>query len=400
MITRNPRRAPPDRGFPPARPAPRLYRNIAAAFLAFTVAVVGVAVWMSMVRATVQVQVEHEPVTLDVTVELAEQPSEGQINAKVVEGVFDAIKEFTVEETSVAEAVATTTGRVRITNRYSKDQPLIKTTRLLTADNRLFRINRTVTVPSGGSVDVEAYSDGQGSDYLVAKGTEFTIPGLWIDLQPLIRAEALADFEGQMASRKAVSKADIEAAQGALEQEVLGQAKTALAAEAGITEDQIGDTCEGASCWTAVYVVDALEEKSNVKAGQETDAFLAQVKLNVNAVFYPRSDMEAFVRARMKEKMPEGRELVDVEEQRIVYQLAEADAALKIARVRVHAEASSRLTDRSPLLSPDAVAGLSVEEAKQKLLGIPGTEFVEVTLRPAWARRIPRSAKRIDIVIK
>ncbi|MCR4278476.1 MAG: hypothetical protein NUV81_01050 [bacterium] len=400
MINRHTQRTTSRQSFPSAPPSSRLYRNIAFAFLGFTGFVVGIAVWMTMTHATVRVQVQRETTRLETSVGLAEQPTEGKLHARIVEGVFDKIQEFSVKEGATSSIVTTTTGRVRITNRYSKDQPLIKSTRLLTADDKLFRINRTVTVPLGGSVDVEVYSDGEGSEYLIAKGTKLTIPGLWIDLQPLIQAEALADFEGQASNRKAVTKQDIDEAKRSLEMIVLQQAKSSLAVEAGLSDQQLDDACTGTSCWMGVYVVDTIEEKANVKAGQETDAFLAQVKLNVQAVFYQRADMDAFVRAKLRDKMPEGRELVELDSQHIVYKLEEVNTALHEAQIRVDAEASSRLTGQSPLLLPEEVAGLGVEEAKQKLLNVPGTEFVEITLRPSWARRLPSQKGRIEVIIE
>lgn len=402
MRVRHPRRSDlQSRGFPQPPIAPRLYRNIAMTFLGLTVVIVAVAIWMSSVKATVRIQVKRDLVKLDTVVEIAKSPADRQLQGRVVEGPFEKIQEFKVKAQVVSSQVTTTTGRVRIKNNYSKDQVLIKTTRLLTSDGKLFRINQTVTVPSGESIEVDAYSDKAGKEFEIKAGEKFTIPGLWIDLQSLITAEAITAFTPKVGAAKIVTEADITEAQQTLEQAVLEQAKGTLAAEALIPADKLADDCtEDSKCWTAVYVVNTIEKKTNVKAGQQSDTFLAQVKLKVTAVFYPKKDMETLVSGKLKEKLPEGRELVDFDPQRVNYRLEQVDIALEQARLTVMADAYSRLTAQSPDLAKEKIAGLSVLEAKSKLKSVEGANYVEITLRPSWARKIPRQKDKIDITIE
>ncbi|MBU1032908.1 MAG: hypothetical protein ABII13_02210 [Patescibacteria group bacterium] len=402
MPIRNPRINPQIRAsFPQPPSATRLYRNIAITFLGLTIIVVGVAVWMSSTKAQVRIHVKRDVNNIETIVEVAKDPEPGQLQGRVVEGTFDNIQEFTVTEKEAEVVVATTTGNVRITNNYSKDQPLIKTTRLLTSDGKLFRINKSVTVPSGGSIEVEAYSDKPGKNYLIPTGTIFTIPGLWIDLQSLIKAEAISGFTGQSGKSKIVTAAELVEAQKTLEEAVLEQAKKTLAAEASIPWEKLGQNCApNDSCWEGVYLVKTLEKKSNVSPGQQTAGFLAQVKMEVKAVFYPKKDIQVLVQSKLKERLPEGRDLVDYDSGRVVYRLEQADTHIEEARLTIMAEAYSRLTENSPALSKDAIAGLSIEDAKTKLAAVDGTEFVEITLRPSWARKIPRQKDKIEMIIE
>jgi hypothetical protein len=378
-----------------------MYRNIAWTFLGLTIVVIAFAVWMSSVHATVRIHVKRDPVKLETVLEIAKSPEQGQLQGRVVEGTFDKIQEFKVKEETVSDVVATTTGKVRIKNGYSKEQTLIKTTRLLSPDGKLFRINATVTVPSGQSLEVNAYSDKTGKEYEIPTGTTFVIPGLWIDLQKLITAESVSSFSATRSSVKVVSATDITDSQKSLEETILDQAKKTLAAEAGIQWEKLADDCKVESnCWAGVYVVEVLDKKTNVIAGQESESFLSQVKIKVKAVFYPKKDMEVFVSEKLKERMPEGRDLTDFDSSRVIYHLDQSDASLEKAKVSVTADAYSRLTAQSPSLSKDAIAGLSLEEAKEKLKSVEGTDFVEITLRPSWARSIPRQKDKIDLKIE
>lgn len=405
MPIRNPRRhevGSHHAAFPQPPVTPRLYRNIAVTFLGLTIVIIGTVVWMSSVRATVKVHVKRDAARIDSVIEIAKSPEQGQLQGRVVEGPFDSIQEFKVKEQTTSTVITTPTkGRVRIVNNYSKAQPLVKTTRLVTADGKLFRINATVNVPSGQAVEVEAYSDQAGPEYAVTAGTKFTIPGLWIDLQKWIYAETVTPFVGETTNVKRVSASDITDAQRSLEEAVVQQAKETLIAEAGIPADKLADDCPAEqACWQAVYFITPLEKKTNVVAGQESDAFLAQVKIKVTGVFYPKRDMDLLVRTKLKERLPDGRDLVDFDPRRVIYSLKETDMTLEKAKIGFIAEAASRLTEQSAALSKQSIAGLSVVEAQEKLAEIEGVEFVEITLKPSWARKIPTQKDAIEITIE
>lgn len=412
MPIRNPRRldiggplpSAPQPAFPQPPVAPRLYRDIAVTFLGLTVVVIGVVVWMSSVRATVSVRVKRNVAKITSGVSIAKSPEQGELQGRVVEGTFDNIQEFKVKEqasSTPSVVMSVTKGRVRIVNNYSKPQTLVKTTRLLSPDGKLFRINATVTIPSRKTVDVDAYSDQSGKEYLLASGAKLTIPGLWIDLQKWIYAESITAFSGEGKTAKLVTAADLSEAQSTLQDAVVDQAKRTLVAEAGIPAEKLGDACTDESgCWNVVYFVKPIEKKSNVTAGQESDAFLAQVKVKVTAVFYPEKDMELFVRSKFKEQLPDGRELVDFSPSQVTYHLDEADASMERAKISFEAEAASRLTAQSTALSKDAIAGLSVAAAKDALTKIDGVESAEIRLQPSWASKVPSKKDAIELKIQ
>lgn len=403
MPIRNPRRfpSPSVQNFPQPPVTPRLYRNIALTFFGLTIVIVVAVIWISSVKAAIRVRVKRDVVKIDSAVEVAKSPDQGQLRGRVVQGVFDNIQEFTVKAQEAAIVDTVTTGRVKIINSYSKAQPLVKTTRLLTPDGKLFRINATVSVPSGQTVEVDAYSDQPGSQFAIASGTKFTIPGLWVDLQKWIYAEAIAPFTGTTKTVKRVSESDILETQKTLESAIVEQAKRTLIAEAGVPADKVSEDCaDDRECWEAVYFITPLEKKTNVKAGQEADGFLAQVKVKVVGIFYPRKDMEALVRTKLKERLPEERELIDFDAGQIAFKLDQLDVATERVRITFTVDASSRLTAQSPALSIDTIAGLPVIEAKSKLTSVDGVESVEIKLSPSWARKIPTRKDAVNLMIE
>ncbi|MFH1621112.1 MAG: hypothetical protein ABIB04_03435 [Patescibacteria group bacterium] len=377
-------------GFSPP-PSTSLYRNIAITFVGLTAVVVIGVLWITSVYARVNIKVKRDSTNVQTVIEIAKSPEEGQLQGAVVQGVFEKIQEFAVKETSAEDVPQDTVvqGTVKIINNYSKPQTLVKTTRLLTADGKLYRIDKTVTLNPKESIQVAAHSDKAGKEYVIPAGTRLTIPGLWIDLQKWIYAETVSGFSGGTQVSKIVSSVDVSEAQKALEDAVFEQAKKTLDAEAGSHEG-----------WKAVYVKNVLDKKSNVSPGQKSDQFLASVKLDVTAVYYPEKDMDALIRQKLKDKLPEGRELIDYDSSLVVFKVDKADSKLEQAQISISAQASSQLTDKSPQLSKDSIVSLSLDEAKTKLLGVTGVESVDIRIRPSWINKLPGSKDKIELIVE
>ncbi len=376
----------------PRPPAPALYRNIAFSFLGLTILVILGVLWLSSVRARVLISVKSDTTSAQATVEVSQSPEQGQLRGRVVKGNFDKMQEFGVKErdtTEIAQDVEVS-GTVKVTNNYSRQQTLIKNTRLLTADGRLYRLDKTIVLDPKESIMATAKSDQKGRQYVMAPGTKLSIPGLWIDLQKWIYAEAVSGFTGgQLSSGKVVSQLDVSESQKALEDAVYEQAVKTLTAEAGVSSD-----------WKAYFTKKVIEKKSNVTPGQSSDNFLASVKLEVTGVFFPKSDMEALVRQKLRERLPDGRDLINFDSNAITYNLEQVDASLQRARFSVSSQALSRLTDKSPALSTDVFAGLSADEAKKKLSAIDGVQDVQIEIHPSWIGKVPSNPSHIEVIVK
>lgn len=375
----------------PKPQASNLYRNIAFGFMGLTVLVVIGALWVSSVHARVTVKVKRDSTQVQSAVDVARNPEQNQLRGRVVKGTFEKMQEFAVKESDSAEIPqdVEVKGTVKIINNYSKPQTLVKTTRLLASDGRLYRIDNNVVVQPKQSVTVTAHSDKKGREYVLPVGTKLTIPGLWIDLQKWIFAETVSGFSGGQQVGRVVSSMDVADAKKVLEEAVFEQAKKTLRAEANAAED-----------WQAVYQRNLTEAKDNVTPGQAADQFMAWVKLEVKAVFYPQKDMEALVKQKLKERLPDGREITDFDPSAVSFKIEAVDTSTEKAKLTFAAQASTKLTQDSPALSKDAVAGLGVEEAKTKLLGIDGVESVDIQIRPAWIGKLPTMKDHIEIVVQ
>lgn len=415
-------------------PRSYFYRKIAFGFIGLTVLLIAAILWLSSVRAEVVVHVKKEPVAVDTVVELAKTPKAGQLLGRVAQGMFENRKEFqirgtvptgatTTSVTLVPSSVPTTTpsqvtppitpstaiarGTAKIINGYSRAQTLVRTTRLLTSDNKLFRIDKAVTVPTGGSVEVPVYADKPGAEFAIGP-SKFTIPGLFVDLQKFIYAESSAQFKldtttplptpapapkpattTPRATRPgavAPTQEEIDAAERLAIDETLERAKRQLASE--VTESS---SLEG------VYFTKVRKE---VLPGSTPQSFIIYVQADVTAVYYPKDDMLVLVRSKLREKVPSDREIVPFDGRSIRYQIESVDPRSETATVRVQTDAAARLTPASDALKKDKMVGKSKQEVIDELKKIDGVESVEVTTSPGWLRKIPSMQERVDLKVE
>jgi hypothetical protein len=393
----------------PAPPNPGVYRKIAYTFVAVTVIIVVAALWFSSVRATVTVKVVRETTQIEASVDVARSPSQGQLSGRVVQGVFEKIQEFNVTPRTAAApsqlpasaplVTTVTKGKVHITNTTSKAQPLVKTTRLLTADGKLFRIDGTVSVPAKGSVDVGAYSDKPGQEFVIPEKTHFTIPGLSESLQKVIYADSLTSFlgvagkEGEKPATTGpvtmLANSDLDTGEASLRSAIMDTAKQTLMAEVG--DDRFTEV---------VYLVKPLERSSNVRVGDVAERFLLKLKLDVTAVFYSKADMESLVRQRINEKVPEGRSIVSFDPSKTVFTVSQVDVPNEKATISLKADVVTKISEASPNLSKDLILGLPIDEAETKLKTVDGVEDATITVRPSWVRRLPTLKEHITIKVE
>ena len=408
----------------PTQPRPYVYRKIAYTFIACTVLMVIAVLWLSSVRANVVVQAKHERISLDGSVDIAKNPQSGQLPGRVVQITLEKIQEFEVKDPQSSAAIspsqpseATSTipndrvlarGTVRVLNTYSRAQTLVRTTRLLTGDGKLYRIDKTINIPAGGESIVDVYADQPGSEFVIGP-SRFIIPGLWIDLQKFIYAQSDKPFIASevssnvsrpsptpatspstvSVSRKVVTAENISEAQALLKDMLFEQAKKALSAEA--TDPRFGEV---------VYLTKVIDPKTNVSAGQTAETFLASIKLDVTAIYFSREDMLALVRGKLKERVPEGREFLPFTEEGITFTSTQASARTETAVLQIHADADFRLTATSPLLQKSIIAGKSKKEALMLLRAIDGVQDATIELHPRWINKVPALKDHIEMKIQ
>ena len=134
----------------------RYYSKIVIAFVVVAVVLIGLIVYFSFTKTTVTVTPTVQNST--VTIESSLSELGGTLVLTDVSGTHD----YTAIE-GTASKTGKASGTVTLYNKYTVDQPLIETTRLLSDTGVLFRTQETVTVPAGGQVEVPVAADQEGA---------------------------------------------------------------------------------------------------------------------------------------------------------------------------------------------------------------------------------------------
>ncbi|MFA5129947.1 MAG: hypothetical protein WC477_03430 [Patescibacteria group bacterium] len=365
------------------------YAKIAYSFVALTVVVVLAALWFSSVRATITISVSRTETPIALETDISKNASAGAISGRIIQSVFSDMDEYTVTSTQQTVIPGTSEGKVKISNRYSADQTLIKTTRLLTADGRLYRISETVVVPSGGSVTANAYADQIGPSYDFASSTIFTIPGLSASLQKFITAENIGDFTGGAKVTSVLSQSDITNAANVLRAKILSNNKASL--HSSINDPRLNES---------VYLIENVEQAASAQPGDQTNHFLLSMKVKVTGVFYAKQDMDDFISKNITQHLPTGVILADDSPTKVDYQVNSADGTNETAHITATVNVLTKPTTASNLVNKQSIAGLPIDEAVQVLEQVKGIESADISVSPGWVRRLPTVQDRMSVRIR
>lgn len=374
----------------PAPPISGLYQKIAMSFIGLTVVIVLAALWFSSVRATVWITPSRESTPINVSMAITRSHADGALYGRVVQGVFERVQEFQVTKGDAKKVTGISMGTVRITNTNSQPQALVKTTRLLTNDERLYRISENVTVPAKGTIDVKAYADETGPTFDFTNKQKFTIPGLSDSMQKLVYAESVTPFTGGERNIRVFTQEDADASAKVLQDAILEEAKKTLRANIG-----------EASLSEGTYRTEIVDKNTSATIGDETDAYLMSMKLNVTGVFYAKQDLNAAIQSLVEKSIPKDRKLATAgEAMKLSFEVKDVDAANEKANINVTAEVLTKRISAEGLVDKAIVLGQPISDAQRLIEKINGVESAEIIVKPSWVRRLPTLKDHVTIKVR
>ncbi|MFA4942157.1 MAG: hypothetical protein WC564_00790 [Patescibacteria group bacterium] len=365
------------------------YRKLAFRFIALALVLVLAVLYFVLVKMTVIVtpgkQVVNDSLIVDVyganQIPDNDRSLRGNITRIEAEesGVFQSSG-----ESSVGGGFS---GRVKVINNYSQNQPLVATTRLLSPDNKLFRIKNNITVPAGGSVEVDVYPDKSGNDMAISP-TKFTIPGLWSGLQDKIYAESLGAFTFGSTIKKSISQSDVDRATQELNNLLTEKVKAKVGAKNGY--DQV------------IYQVStdtAQIELVNAKVGDQKDQFSASVKNIVNVISFSSSDIIKIAQQKMSATNPDSKAVAEIDRANLEYELEGYDSQNNIATLKF--DFASRLASvDSEFIDKGKLVNLNQSQIENYLKGVKEIDSFELHFFPGFLKRSPALVDRIYIEVK
>lgn len=366
-----------------------LYRQLVWKFLILVGLLAAVVFYFFSSKLTITITPNDESLNdiLFLKISSNQNPSETVANDPR-EAVSGTIKEIVAaveknypasgEEAGAEEIV----GQVTIVNNYSKAQALVATTRILSPDNKLYRIKEAVNVPAGGEVVADIYAEKPSADLAISP-TTFTIPGLWLGLQDKIFARSNKSFVFRSQVKKYIKPNDIEIAKKDIGDLLLENAAEQMSQE--LTGTWLYDN----SAPTKISV--------DAKVNDPRDSFLVSASGTIIAVSFDKEQAAKLAAAKLNLLVPDNKELVDFKPENITYSLENYDPKTGEATVKATFNGLMAFKNDSEIIDRKQLINLSKDQLDSYLKNFPDIKKYELKFSPKFITKAPNLVDRITI---
>lgn len=278
-------------------------------------------------------------------------------------------------------------GKVKIINNYSKNQPLVATTRLLSSDNKLFRIKNTVNVPAGSSIEVPIYADTNSADMAIGPD-KFTIPGLWEGLQDKIYAESSLKFEFKEDAKGFITQNDIDNAISLLNEKMVKEAEQEAAKISGGQKNILN------------LDKDSVQVEIDKKVGDEAENFNLRIKSSIDIISLNNTDVINLIKNKL-DILKSNQGSLELDATSLSYSLLNYNQEKALAEINVNFSAKGSLIgDNGAGINKKHLLNLNERQIRSYLNGISGLKSYDLFFRPSFIKRAPMLVDRINITYK
>lgn len=291
-------------------------------------------------------------------------------------------------------------GSVVIYNEYnSSPQTLIATTRLESADSKIFRLTKNVVVPGttvvGGSsqpgaIEAEVIADQAGSDYNIDQ-TKFTVPGF-------AGGPKFDKFYAKSSASMTGGSSDGDIEPTVVSQQDIDNAKIKTEADA---KEKINDVISGELQAGEVALPQAekitiTKSSSGAKIGDIVNSFNYNVQISIRALVFSGNDVKKIIQQSLSE------------------QSQSQDSSQEISKIdygNVEADFDNSTLNLKVLGEIKIIPNIDVEKIKKEMLGkksdqlgdilkkYPSIKNANVELWPSFISHIPQYSKRVNVQI-
>jgi len=368
----------------------RLYHSLAFKFIIFAAILCAIVFYFSIVKLTIVINPTEEMITENLIFDVYDKNQPVKKDTRSLIGLVQSVpveEERTFQasgEEIVGEEIV---GEVKLINNYSRNQQLVATTRILSPDNKLFRISNTVNIPAKGELKVAIYAD-EPSLSLAINPTQFTIPGLWAGLQDKIYAESDTAFVYQNKIKRYVRQADLDKAIADLNESLLSKVKS-----------QFGEKYEGYDL--VIYNIDnnALELELGAKLNEEVADFTAKANNRVVFAAFSKEDAVKMTKEKLELIIPDDKELISFDEEGIIYELESYDLENGLATIKTSFSGKMALKQDSELIDRNKIINLNKAQLEEYLDTFKEIASYELKFSPGFIKHAPHLADRIKIRI-
>jgi hypothetical protein len=283
------------------------------------------------------------------------------------------------------EVAVVVTGEVILHNEEDYGQPLVATTRLLTATGIMFRLKDRVVVPAKGTVTAAVYADQPGKESEIGP-SQFTIPGLSVDKQKVIYATSDKAMVGGVTRVGILGQSDWQEATQELQADLEKAGKEKLS----VLHPDL----------TVAYKLVDLNVTSKQKVGEETSGFTLAGTAKLVGVFYNNEEVKTLATKELNKRLVSDNEVLAVDEGGVAVVISDYNTASSTAAAELSASGRVSLNSESRQLDKSLFYGKNKDEVRRYLLSLDHVQGVEIKFTPAWMRTVPAIADHVSVIVK
>ncbi|MDQ1284006.1 MAG: hypothetical protein QG620_354 [Patescibacteria group bacterium] len=373
----------------------------------FVVALLAVAGYLFIPKATVSISVKEKTKSIDTLIKGDPSYSEVDYEKEAIPSKLLAI-EHEVSKKYGSSGKSSVSGQkargtITIYNEFgSSPQPLVATTRFVSEDGKLFRLAAGVTVPGTtkvgeetkpGVIEADVVADEAGQSYNIGPG-KFSIPGFkdsgadkYVKFYA-VSAKAMSGGGGDGQEASSVSQEDIDTAKKKILAEFNGALKQKIKEDVGQDAVILDD---------ALFVEEPTYKISN-SVGEVTDNFEISIQSKAQIIIFKESDLKNMVN-RLIEKSGNGESKIDIGSIRLTYGKSSPDFKTGSLDIKVGGTGEiSASIDLNNLKKN--ILGKNNADLEEYLSTYPDIEKVEVMYWPNFfSNRIPSYERRVEVVL-
>src|SRR3989344_1571430 len=365
------------------------YKKIAIAFIMLTSVLFAMVLYLTLLRATIEIVPKKDTLSADLLMDLRTVPAhKDEVEAEIFEIILEKTGTFQATATST-EKIAPKEFAIQVLNTTQTEQALIPKTRFMSPDGFLYRLKDRVTIPAGKIITAVVVPDPNAP--VPEVGTRLTLPGLPLNKQNVIYGKMLA-LSGLKDTGKVittVSDTDIIEAFSELENNLIKEGQTKL-------QKQISKFDNPLYIWETIV----LEKRTNAMEGEVGETFDVSLRIKIVLAALDKNGMFAKGDSLLGTLVPQDKVLLPLTDERFKYDIVNYNIADGEAMVKVSVSGATVPSIENPLIQSARFVGLSKEEVSNYLKDTNIAEVVRVRSIPPWLKKLPKNPERIKVILK
>lgn len=367
----------------PAKKAPaKIWTKLVfTVLLVVFLGILGVKIINNFSKIVVSIMPRTEKISVDETILAG---LDKKISLETIQ--LEAEKQKTVSANGTKNVETKASGQIVVYNRFSSEpQTLVKNTRFETPDGKIYRTNKSISVPGMGSAETTVYADKAGEEYNL-EFSDFTIPGLkgTPKYAKFYARSKTALTGGKIGTIAIISDTDLQNTKTELEnllsQELLGKARLKIPSEYILFDGALQ--------------IEYYDDSQKIQPNNGIDEAVISKKGRLVAFLISEKELSAYLIEKYRgDEMKDKAKILNMES--LQFTAINKDYINGTMTFQISGEARLAWTLEEELLKEALVA--SSGDLSTALKEFPAIEKASVVFKPSWWPFFPDKISKISI---